>query len=194
MINLEEILKAHKKWLLGDGGGKANLLGANLSGANLSGANLHEADLSGANLSGANLRSADLSRADLRGANLRSADLSGVIGLIDPSEWLSNNFARDEHGVLVYKRIGAGKTEINPPNHWIIAPGRSLTEACNPNRTDDCGCGVNFGTRKWCDNSYTDADLWLCRIPWDKLPGVIVPYNTDGKARCSYLELVEMVE
>ena len=89
MLDLPDILAAHRKWVRGEVGGKrANLSGANLSGANLSGANLRgaglrEADLSGANLSAANLRGANLSwanlsEADLSGANLSGADLRGA--------------------------------------------------------------------------------------------------------------------
>ena len=93
-----EVIEAHRLWMAGEGGSRADLSGAdlryanlsgaflgyaNLRGAFLSGANLSYADLSGAdlryaNLSGANLRYADLSGADLRYANLRYADLSGA--------------------------------------------------------------------------------------------------------------------
>ena len=72
---LAEVLAAHKRWLAGDGGERANLHGANLSGADLHRADLYGANLSGADLHGANLREADLREADLYGANLREADL-----------------------------------------------------------------------------------------------------------------------
>lgn len=50
-LSLEVVIERHKKWLLGEEGGKrANLYGADLSEANLSEANLSEADLSDANL------------------------------------------------------------------------------------------------------------------------------------------------
>ena len=95
---LRGILDAHKLWLDGNGGKKADLRGADLCGADLRGANLRDADLCGADLSGAdlscadlrdadlrdadlsdaNLRDADLCDADLRGANLRDADLCGA--------------------------------------------------------------------------------------------------------------------
>ena len=52
MDNLEKILEEHKKWLSGDGGIRADLIGADLSGADLSGAYLSGADLSGAYLRG----------------------------------------------------------------------------------------------------------------------------------------------
>jgi hypothetical protein len=69
-----------------------------------------------------------------------------------------------------------------------------LTEIVNPDRCTDCGCGVNFGTRDWVAKNYPDADLWRCRIDWIDLAGVVVPFNTDGKARCGRLTLLEKIE
>lgn len=85
---LNNILDAHKFWLSGIDGIKADLSGADLMGADLRGADLRDAnlsgsDLSGADLKGANLRyaylsGADLTDADLRYSNLMDADLSGA--------------------------------------------------------------------------------------------------------------------
>ena len=55
--NLLHILEDHRKWIIGDGGARANLAGANLARANLAGANLDGANLDGANLDGAYLAS-----------------------------------------------------------------------------------------------------------------------------------------
>jgi hypothetical protein len=94
--------------------------------------------------------------------------------------------------VIVYKRIG--ETEYPISSTWTIEPGAVLSEVPNPDRCAECGCGVNFGTREWCARNYTEADLWRCRIAWIDLAGVVVPYNTDGKARCAKLTLVEVVK
>ena len=73
---LQQFLRKHKLWLIGDPNGKrADLRGANLRGADLYGANLYGADLYGADLRGADLREANLYGANLRGADLRGADL-----------------------------------------------------------------------------------------------------------------------
>jgi len=176
----------------------ANLIGADLGGADLSMANLIGADLRRANLSEANLRGADLRQADLseanlsmanlRGADLSEANLSGSKGLLDPISWMSK-FKQSKSGVIVYKMIG--KTQYRSPDNWIIQPDNYLSEVCNPCRTSECACGVNFGTLEWCEKNYTDADLWECEIEWIDLAGVVVPYNTDGKARCSRLKLIK---
>ncbi|HBB5176520.1 TPA: pentapeptide repeat-containing protein [Listeria monocytogenes] len=80
---LDIILENHGKWLLNEGGERANLSNIDLKNTNLRGANLRFADLRGANLRFADLRGADLSYAnlsiaDLSYANLSNADLSNV--------------------------------------------------------------------------------------------------------------------
>ncbi len=171
--NLEAILENHR---------------ADLRGANLGGADLRGADLRGANLSGANL-----SGADLRGADLRGANLSGAQGLSTGRDYMSA-FSQDAEGVIVYKAIG--RTTFLPPETWKIEPGERLTETPNPDRTAPCGCGVNFGTLAWCLSSYVPGPgriIWRCRIEWRDAWDVVVPYNTDGKARCRRLVLLEPV-
>jgi len=73
---LKELLELHRKWLVGEEGGKRlELPGANLGEANLEGANLREANLGEANLQRADLRIANLGRANLEGADLQEANL-----------------------------------------------------------------------------------------------------------------------
>jgi hypothetical protein len=107
--------------------------------------------------------------------------------------WLSQ-FERYEQGIIVYKKIGY--TDFTPPDTWEIKAGSLLTEVVNPDRGTSCGSGVNFGTLEWCKEHYTDSNsvLWKCLIRWEHCAGIVVPYNTDGKARCERLELVEIVE
>ncbi len=188
-LSWANLLRANLSWanLL-----RANLSWANLSGADLSGANLSGADLSWANLSGADLSGANLSGADLSGANLSWANLSGAKELLDACHYLEQHFVSTDEGIVAYKRIG--QTEHTMPAHWTVEPGAVLTEVCNPLPTLDCACGVNVGTREWCDENYTSATLWRVLIRWPWLAGVVVPYNTDGKIRCSRVELVQVVK
>jgi hypothetical protein len=164
--------------------GGANLGSANLRGADLSGADLGVANLSGADLSGADLRGADLRGADLRGADLRGANLSGAQGLRDAAKWMKENFLHNELGYIVYKAIG--NTSYSAPSYWKLGViGEWLEEVVNPNRQDDCGCGVNIGTLEWVRNNYPDARYFELLVPWEDAAGIVVPYNTTGKARCA---------
>lgn len=72
---LDIILENHGKWLLNEGGEKADLSNADLKNTNLRLIKLNLADLSNADLSNADLRDADLGNADLSSADLSSADL-----------------------------------------------------------------------------------------------------------------------
>ncbi|HFF2841629.1 TPA: pentapeptide repeat-containing protein [Listeria monocytogenes] len=75
---LDIILENHGKWLLNEGGERADLSNADLKNTNLRGANLRFADISNANLSNANLSITDLSNANLSNANLSITDLSNA--------------------------------------------------------------------------------------------------------------------
>lgn len=167
--------------------GSANLSSANLGGSDLGGADLRGADLRGANLGGANLSSANLGYADLRGANLSASQ-----GLLDAIDYLTRMFEATKEGVVVYKTFGL---HSNPNPAWAVEAGSTLSEVVNPNPTNDCGCGVNVATKEWIkNNDARKPDVWRCLIRWAWLPGVVVPYNTDGKIRCARVELVEIVK
>ena len=207
---LNEILGLHTKWLRDEPGGvranlsdaslsDANLSGANLSRANLSGAslsdaylgraNLSGANLSGANLSGASLSDANLSGADLSYANLSGANLSGASGLIDATDYMGAHFERVKDGYIVYKTFGGAYSK---PDSWTIEPGAIIEEVCNPNRTNACGCGINVAPIEWVKENYK-GDVYKLLIRWEWLPGVVVPYNTGGKIRCSRAQIIGKV-
>ena len=168
----------------------ANLRHADLSYANLSYANLRAADLLDANLSYADLRAADLLDANLCGANLSYTNLSGSKGLLSASQWLRDNFAYDD-GYIVYR----SERGINPkPEHWVFLPGSTISEVPNPDRCTLCACGVSFATLEWVNKNHPSERIWRCRINPQDLPGVVVPFGTDGKARCERLMLIEIVQ
>jgi len=190
----------------------ADLTGADLTGANLNGADLSDADLSyanlrGSNLSGANLRNADLYDADLRVANLRdadlsgadlsdallnNADLSGAEGLLSQIDYLSEHFEKTYAGIFVYKTFEGGYTK---PNKWPITKGLIITENVNFTRTQMDGCGVSVNTleisRQECQ--FSQLDIWKCLIKYEWLPGVCVPYSTDGNIRAEKIQLLEKI-
>ena len=214
---IKEILEKHKKWLNNEEGGEkadlsyadlscadlsganlsgadlsyADLSGANLSGANLSGADLSCADLSDANLSGADLSGANLSGADLFSANLSGANLSGATGLLNPIDYLSEKFERTEDGYVVYKVFNGYYV---PPAKWKVEPGEVITEEVNSCRTDKGGCGINAAPLEFVKRNFPGNDIYKLLIKWEWLAGVVVPYNTDGKIRCSRALIIEKVE
>jgi uncharacterized protein YjbI with pentapeptide repeats len=203
------VLNDHQKWLAGTGGNRADLSGVDLSGvdlsdvdlrdvdlrdanlrrANLSGADLRRADLRCANLSGANLTGADLSGADLRRADLRDANLSGAKGILNPIEYIMENFERTEDGIIVYKSF----RENFPPNpNWEIAEGSIIEEVVNPSPNIVCGCGINVATKEWAERKCINP-VWKCLIRWEWLAGVVVPYQTEGQIRASRVQLIKPI-
>jgi len=202
----------------------ANLQGANLQEANLMYADLIRADLENANLQGANLQRAYLQRANLQRANLQYANLcnanlqeailqgtnlqgaylhfSNLLGtnlsqvknspFFDQYDWLCKNFEKDREGFFVYKKIG--NTEYKPPKTWKIEQKEFIEEEVELNRTNSCGCGVNFGNKDYVLSNYIGADLWLCKLYFRDLINTCVPIYTDGKARCGRLQLLRKIE
>ena len=171
-FDLQKTLDAHQKWLSGEGGERADL---------------RHADLRRANLSGAVLR-----RANLSGAVLIDADLSGAINdFTNPIDFIVENFERVPDGVIVYKAFGEN---YSPPSKWAIMPGAILEEEVNYTRTSECACGVNVATMGWIRRNVNDSkDVWRCLIRWEWLPGVCVPYHTDGKIRAARVMLLKNI-
>ena len=174
----------------------ADLTGAFLTEADLTDADLIEANLSGADLTEANLCNANLHDADLFGANLDStnlngANISGVKGLLPQKEWMNITFKKDDEGYIVYKAFNAFYSN---PNHWIFEPGSFITEEVNFDRCTECGCGVNFANLEWLEKNTHCSGIWECRLLFEDLMDLCVPFNTDGKARCSRLKLMRDLE
>ena len=168
----------------------ANLSGANLRRANLSGADLSDANLRRANLSGADLSDADLSDANLSDANLSGADLSGSQGLLDTINYMEAHFERTDDGYIVYKSFNENYIA---PETWKIEPGEIIEETVNCDRTTECGCGINVAPLEWVRRNGFNQPYKLL-IRWEWLSGVVVPYNTDGKIRCSKAQIIEAVK
>ena len=133
---------------------------------------------------------ADLTDADLRGANLTGANLSGSQGLLDAINYMEAHFERTNDGYIAYKSFNS---TYCAPDRWNIAPGEIIDETVNADRTCECGCGINVAPLDWVrrDNRGTPYKLL---IRWEWLPGVVVPYNTDGKIRCSRAQIIEVVQ
>ena len=190
---------------------RANLCGVDLNSANLSSADLSNINLSCAslsytilrnvNLSGACLRGSTLSGADLSGANmsgidlgyvdLSEVDLSGVKGLLNPIEYIKENFERTEDGIIVYTSFGK-HFALNP--NWEIAEGSIIEEVVNPLPTVDCGCGINVATKEWARDESARHPVWKCLIKWEWLAGVVVPYQTEGVIRASRVQLIKPIK
>ena len=128
-------------------------------------------------------------RANLSGANLSGANLSGASGLIDAIDYIDAHFERVKDGYIVYKTFGGAYTK---PDSWTIEPEAIIEEVCNPSRTDTCGCGINVAPIEWVKQHY-NGDVYKLLIRWEWLPGVVVPYNTDGKIRCSRAQIIGKV-
>ena len=126
----------------------------------------------------------------LSGADLSDADLSGSQGLIDAINYMEAHFERTDEGYIVYKSFNSSYAA---PDKWSIGLGEVIEEVANPDRTCECGCGINVAPLEWVKRDNCNQPFKLL-IRWEWLPGVVVPYNTDGKIRCSKAQILEAVE
>lgn len=159
----------------------------------LSFANFSETGLYGVSFARSCLQHANFTHARIRDTSFHKADLSGVVGMLSVSEFM-NRFEECPDGWIVYKVMG--NTSYRPSPRWSEEEGSVLTEVANPDRSVPCGCGVNFATEDWCRAHYDIDDycrLWKCLIEWKDGPDIVAPYNTDGKARCNRLTLLERI-
>ena len=111
--------------------------------------------------------------------------------MLDAINYLEANFERTENGYIVYKTFGAYN---NPPESWKIKDGNIIEEVCNTDRTRNCGCGINVATLDWVKkDNQSKRDVYKLLIKFEWLAGVVVPYHTDGKIRCSRAQIIEKV-
>ena len=137
-----------------------------------------------------NLSGADLSGADLSDANLSGANLSQTTGLLDAINYLEAHFERNKDGYIVYKSFGI---YYESPEKWEIKPDSVIEEVCNTNRTDICGSGINVAPIDWV-RSDNHGRIYKLLIRYEWLAGVVVPFGTDGKIRCSRAQIIGPVE
>ena len=100
------------------------------------------------------------------------------------------HFERTDKGYIVYKSFNEN---YSAPESWKIEPGEIIEETVNCDRTTECGCGINVAPLEWVRRNGRNHPYKLL-IRWEWLPGVVVPYNTDGKIRCSRAEIIGAVE
>ena len=143
----------------------------------------------GLNLSGVDLSGVDLRRANLNKSNLNGVNLSGA-KIFSAKEFMKKNFEKTDEGYIVYKAFY--DTIYDIPSYWIIEKNSYIEETCNLNPTSK-GSGVNFGTKSYILKCYHDCEIWKCLLEFEDLIECVVPYNSDGKARCSRLKLLEEV-
>lgn len=121
---------------------------------------------------------------------MSKTNLSGSVGLISPIKYMEDHFERVDDGYIAYKVFNA----VRPtPDRWDVKPGSVIDETVNMSRTDECGCGINVAPSKWCKFNF-NGKIWKVLVRWEWLPGVCVPYNTDGKIRCERVQLLEVVD
>ena len=113
-----------------------------------------------------------------------------ICGITKVRHYEEGDFVFDKKGrLVVYK--GFGQTLYQSPLKWRIKSGSAISEVCNPCRTNDCACGVNFATLHWIRKEYKEYKVVIreCYIePWD-LVGIVVRFNRNITFRIRFSAL-----
>lgn len=169
---------------------------ANLRCASFKGANLRKVNFSSTDLQGADLTYSDLKHAQFNCTNICHTNFSHSTGLIDPLEWVKENFKTDKRGLgfIVYKAFGED-TPIDTPKDWVIEPFAWIQAVPNPDRATPSGSGLAFHVLPALRNKYKNksADIWECLLTWADLASLIVPYSPRNGARCGRLQLLRKI-
>lgn len=157
----------------------ADMRSSNFSYSDFSGADLTNADLSHSDLSHAIFRNTNFTNTNLERANIECAEFDNCIGLLDPSDWIEENFDSDDEGIIVYKEFTWNMPRLN-------------FSMVHPSRTMLSGSGISFAPLAYL-KTRGSSPIFRCRILWRDAPSIVVPFNTEGVARCSRLQVIEKV-
>lgn len=169
----------------------ANLCNATLWNANLVGADLTDVTLRGANLRGANMINATLKGVDLVGVDLADSNLYLAYGLMSPTTFIKEHFERTPDGYIAYAVF---KSQFSDNLKSEIKSGSVVEEEVCFDRREYRARGINVAPIDWVKANHPDQDIWRVLIRWEWLPGVCVPFNSDGIIRCERVELLEIVK
>ena len=175
----------------------------NLLHSNFTGSNISNVYFKISNLKHVCFHSVKFQNVDFLSSNLQHTNFSRSTGLINPIDYLHENFKWNYHtgGMVVYKLFDYIHSSVWP-GKYIKKPGDIITEEPNYDRTLPCACGVNVANRKWFQAQKKKGDIdtslvldfWECLIKFEWLSGVVVPYNVDEQIRCCKIMLVRNLD
>lgn len=176
----------------------ANLKGVDLSDSFIFNCNFQKADLTGANLSKSQIVNCNFNHSNCTGVDftsIRTENLNLFSTILNDSKLQSasdymRQFERVAQGYIVYKVMDVN---YKPNPNWKIEPWSFITETVNPDRTDPCACGINFGTLQHC-LFYGRTEIWKCLIHWEDAADIVIPYDSLESGRCGRLQLLELVK
>jgi len=159
---LNTILAAHERYVVYQGGMRAQLAHKNLNGLNLANRNLTEADFSGASLVGANLSGSNLERASLYCADLRDCNLQSAKMARADLRGASFNGAKLMHAMLDNADLRAAMMMYVGSDGVSVVDNERRAGHAVPLGVDFSNCslkGVSFGNAKLDGANFSGAIL-----------------------------------
>lgn len=185
----------------------SNFDGSKFNNTEIVGSDLINCELTNCNISNIEIRVSNLSHSYFNKSifygynifdivNLNSVNFSRSTGLLNPIDYLKDNFKFDKDGNLIVYKIFNWAYPKNP--NWNIKENSIITEEVNYDRTLNCACGINVGTSDYIYDVTLqikdDFNIWECIIKPEWFPGIVVPYFDLRKIRTSKLMLIKNVK
>lgn len=159
------------------------IVNSNFSDTNFSGCRFVESFFENSDLSRCIFNGVKFVGSSFIRSNMREVDLSGSNGLLDPIDYLFDEFEWDNQDIIVY--VAFDDDQDNNINWYIETHGIDkksiLKSEVNYDRSDPNGCGIQVGNKKYIRSKLSNMKgdygyIWKGKILLEWLPGVVVPY------------------
>lgn len=178
------------------------IVNSNFSDTNFSGCRFVESFFENSDLSRCIFNGVEFVGSSFIRSNMREVDLSGSNGLLDPIDYLFDEFEWDNQDIIVY--VAFDDDQDNNINWYIETHGIDkksiLKSEVNYDRSDPNGCGIQVGNKKYIRSKLSNMKgdygyIWKGKILLEWLPGVVVSYfPMCHKIRTSRLILMEQLD
>lgn len=88
----------------------------------------------------------------------------------------------------------AGNVDNSCTGKLTFEYGKILSETCNPDRGCLLGSGINVDHYHWVKQIMEPKIIYKLLIRYEWLPGVIVPFKTEGEIRTSRVQMMEVLK
>lgn len=172
----------------------SRFLDFNAEGSRIIDCEFDKAEMLQVNFKNSVLRDSNFFDANIDEINVYNADLSGV-KLASPIDYIKEQLEPSTvGGYYGYKLFNFYR---KAPSYWSLKKNQIISESVNYDRSLTSGSGIHIGNLDFIKRMIKlnpeakEQKIWKVYIAPEWLPGVVVPFNSDGDIRCERCQLIE---
>lgn len=172
----------------------SKIFGFNAKGSRIIDCDFDKATMYQANFRNSILKDSSFLNASIDEVNFYDADISGV-KLDSPIDYMRKQFeSSPTGGYYGYKFFNYFR---RAPSYWILEENQIISESVNYDKSLVGGSGIHIGGLDCIKRmiklnpELKEQKIWKVYIAPEWLPGVVVPFNSDGDIRCERCQLVK---